>query len=113
MGDSVGHWEGDTLVVETRHFRDTPGFTQATKNLQVTERFSRIDQDTLLYNFTVEDPSTWAEPFTGEYVWPASPNRIYEYACHEGNYSFGNIMRGARLLEEEALAQRSTSGGDE
>ena len=114
LGESVGHWEGDTLVVNTKNFRDQPGFSQGSKDMEVEERFSRIDADTLLYKFTVNDPSTWTAPFTGEYVWPRSDDKVYEYACHEGNYSFGNIMRGARLLEEEALAkQASDSTGRE
>ncbi len=102
LGDSVGHWEGDTLVVDTVNFNDTPAIG-ASRSLHVIERFSRIDERTLLYRFTVEDPAVWTKPWTGEYVWPASDNRIYEYACHEGNYSFGNILRGARQLEKEAL----------
>ena len=76
--------------------------------MHVVERFSRIDKDTLLYKFTVDDPSTWTEPWSGEYPWPASDNRVYEYACHEGNYAMGNIMRGARLLEEEAIAKKGS-----
>ena len=69
--------------------------------MTVTERFSRIDADTLLYNFTVEDPTVWSAPFTGEYTWPRSDNKVYEYACHEGNYAMEGIMHGARLLEAE------------
>ncbi len=112
LGDSVGHWEGDTLVVETRNFRpDQMGFYMGSDEFKVTERFSRIDKDTLLYNFTVEDPKTWTAPWTGEYPWPASENKVYEYACHEGNYALGGILRGARLLEEEALAAKA-KGGD-
>jgi hypothetical protein len=102
LGDAVGHWEGDTLVVDTTNFTDNPSMGGASRNLHVVERFSRIDADTLLYNFTVEDPSVWTAPWTGEYVWPASDNRVYEYACHEANYSFGGILRGARLLEQDA-----------
>ena len=109
LGDSIGWWEGDTLVVETTNFRDQPGFTRGSRDMKVTERFSRLDADTLLYNFTVEDPSTWTEPWTGEYPWPASDNEVYEYACHEGNYALGNIMRGARLLEAEALSDDGSS----
>ena len=101
LGDSIGHWDGDTLVVETTNFRDRPSFTQGSRNMTVTERFSRIDADTLLYNFTVEDPTVWTAPFTGEYVWPRSENKVYEYACHEGNYAMEGIMHGARLLEAD------------
>ena len=67
--------------------------------MKVTERFSRMDADTLLYNFTVEDPTVWSAPFTGEYAWPRSDNKVFEYACHEANYALEGIMKGARLLE--------------
>ena len=105
LGDSVGHWEDDTLVVDTTNFTDKPGLSQASRNLHVVERFRRIDKDTLLYQFTVDDPTVWTEPWSGEYTWPATKNRVYEYACHEANYSFGGILRGARVLETEALGK--------
>ena len=111
MGDSVGRWEGDTLVVDTVNFREQSGFSLASKDLHVVERFSRIDANTLLYQFTVDDPGTWSKPWSGEYVWPASTERLYEYACHEGNYALGNIMRGARILEDEARAKRTVASG--
>ena len=63
----------------------------------MVERFTRLDADTLLYQFTVDDPTVWTAPWSGEYVWPASNDRVYEYACHEANYSFGGILRGARV----------------
>ena len=113
VGDSIGWWDGDTLVVDTINFNDTPSLGAATRDLHVVERFSRIDEDTLLYNFTVEDPNTWEGPWTGEYVWPQTDEPVYEYACHEGNYSMGNILRGARRLEREAMAAQSASTGDE
>jgi hypothetical protein len=102
LGDSIGRWEGDTLVVDTTNFNDTPALAGATRNLHVIERFQRIDGKSLLYRFTVEDPTIWTKPWTGEVLWPATDQRIYEYACHEGNYSFTGILRGARLLEAEA-----------
>jgi hypothetical protein len=101
MGDSIGWWEGDTLVVDTTNFNDTPGMFRATRDLHVVERFTRVDEDTLLYNFTVEDPNTWTRPWSGEYTWRLSDQPVYEYACHEANYAMGNILRGARLLEQE------------
>ena len=104
LGDSVGYWEGDTLVVDTTNFNDTPALGLATRDLHVVERFKRLDEGTLLYSFTVEDPNVWEAPWSGEYPWPATDEPVYEYACHEGNYSLGNIMRGARRLEAEALA---------
>lgn len=102
LGDSVGHWEGDTLVVDTTNFTDNPSLGGASRNLHVVERFSRIDADTLLYGFTVDDPTVWSAPWSGEYPWPASDDKVYEYACHEANYSFGGILRGARVLEQDA-----------
>ena len=104
LGDSVGHWEGDTLVVDTTNFREQPGLFLAGKDLHVIERFTRLDDDRLLYEFTVEDPA-WVEPWSGAYVWPRSDELVFEYACHEGNYALGGILRGARILEEEALAE--------
>ncbi len=101
MGDSIGHWEGDTLVVDTTNFTDTPGFGRATRDLHVVERFTLKEDNTLHYQFTAEDPNTWSEPWSGEYPWPRSDSPVYEYACHEGNYAMGNILRGARILEAE------------
>ena len=74
MGDSVGHWEGDTLVADTTNFNDKTHFSGSTENLHVIERFTRVDDKTLLYRFTVEDPDTWDRPWTGEYTWPATTN---------------------------------------
>jgi len=73
-----------------------------TPDLKVTERFSRIDDKTLLYKFTIDDPATFTQPWSGEYPWRPANGLLYEYACHEGNYAMGNILRGARLLEKEA-----------
>src|SRR5262245_46496717 len=102
MGDSVGHWEGDTLVVDTTNFTDKTRFRGSTENLHVIERFTRIDANTLLYRFTVEDPATWDRPWTGEFIWPSTNDQMFDYACHEANYSLENILRGARLREAEA-----------
>ena len=106
LGDSIGHWEGDTLVVDTTNFNDQPALGSADRNLHVIERFTRVDAKTLRYKFTVDDPTVWTKPWTGEIVWPATDARMYEYACHEGNYSFAGILRGARRLEAEALAKK-------
>jgi len=100
LGDSIGHWEGDTLVVETTNFTDNTRFMGSTENLRVVERFTRVDGQTLRYQFTVEDPKTWTRPWTAEYTWPTTGDLMYEYACHEGNYAMGNILRGARLKEK-------------
>ena len=101
MGDSVGYWEGDTLVVKTKNFKHISGLTGADGNLMVTERYSRREDGNLVYNFTVDNKTAWVEPWSGEYLWSASEDKVYEYACHEGNYAMGNILRGARLLEGE------------
>ena len=102
LGDSVGHWEGDTLVVDTTNFTDKTRFRGSTMNLHVVERFSRVDANTLLYRFTIDDPETWEKSWTGEYTWPATPEHTYEYACHEANYAMAGIMSGAREREREA-----------
>ena len=107
LGDSIGRWEGDTLVVDTTNFNDTPALAGATRTLHVVERFKRIDEKSLLYGFTVEDPTIWTKPWTGEILWPATDQRIFEYACHEGNYSFAGILKGARILEAEAEKKKA------
>jgi hypothetical protein len=99
MGDSVGRWDGDTLVVDTTNFTDRTRYRGSTDTLHIVERFSRVDDKTVLYRFTIEDPDTWTAPWTGEYPWTATNEQMYEYACHEGNYALGNILRGARLKE--------------
>ena len=106
MGDSIGHWEGDTLVVDTTNFTDKTRFRGASENLRVIERFTRVDARTLLYRFTIEDPTTWVAPWSGEYAWPATDELLYEYACHEANYALENVLRGARRREADAAASR-------
>jgi hypothetical protein len=107
LGDSRGRWEGDTLVVETTNFSPKArGFRGGSENMKVTERFSRNADGNVIYNFKVEDPTVWVAPWGGEYVWRSSAERMFEYACHEGNYALGNIMRGARLLEQDAMAAK-------
>jgi hypothetical protein len=101
LGDSIGYWDGDTLVVESRNFRDETGLYGGDENLHVVERFSRAKNGDLQYHFRVDDPTAWTKPWAGEYAWRASDSRVFEYACHEGNYAMGNILRGARLLEAE------------
>ena len=103
LGDSVGRWEGDTLVVDTANFTGKTQFRGSSENLHVVERFTRVDEKTLLYRFTIEDPTTWDRSWTGEYPWLASDEPIYEYACHEGNYALGGVLRGARLQESEGV----------
>ena len=104
MGDSIGRWEGETLVVETSNFHPQNGFRGANENLKVTERFTRISPEQILYRFTVEDPTTFAQPFTGELPMNYTPEKMYEYACHEGNYALPGILAGAREEERAAAA---------
>ena len=100
-GDSIGHWEGDTLVVETTNFTNHTRFYGASESLKVTERLRRLDNNTILYRFTVEDPSTWERPWTGEYAWTKSDQPLYEYACHEGNYALVDVLQGARAHDKD------------
>jgi hypothetical protein len=106
-GDSRGRWQGDTLVVETTNFRNdgTGNITiriSNDANLHLIERFTRVGADTLLYEFTVNDPTTWTRPWTAEILMTKSNNHIYEYACHEGNYAMRGILAGARAEEKAA-----------
>jgi hypothetical protein len=99
-GDSRGHWEGDTLVVDTTNFTDRTRFRGSSENLHVIERFSRVDASTILYKVTIDDPSTFSKIWTMEYPFVATKGPIYEYACHEGNYSMTDILGGARKAEQ-------------
>lgn len=101
LGDSVGHWEGDTLVVDTTNFNDQVSFRGSSKNLHVIERFTRADANTLLYKATIDDPTTFSKSWTIEYPFLATNGPIYEYACHEGNYSIVDILGGARKEERD------------
>ena len=113
LGDAVGHWEGDTLVVDTTNFRDETGLYGGDENLHLVERFTLREDGNLLYDFTVDDPTAWTGPWSGQYVWKQSDKPVYEYACHEGNYAMGNILRGARRLEREELARRDAEQAGE
>jgi hypothetical protein len=107
-GDSRGHWEGNTLVVETTNFNDKIKFRNSTRALHVVERFTRIDADTIDYRFTVDDPATWTRPWTAAIpLWKVS-GPVYEYACHEGNYGLPNILRAQRV-EDAKNARPATS----
>ena len=105
LGDSVGHWEGDTLVVDTTNFNENVIFRGSSRNLHVTERFRRVDANTLLYRATIDDPTTFSKSWTVEYPFLATKGPVYEYACHEGNYSIVDILGGARKAEREAHEQ--------
>jgi hypothetical protein len=101
-GDSRGHWEGDTLVVVTTNYTNKTAFRGTSENLRLTERFKRMDRDTLLYQFTVDDPSTFARTWTAEIPAVRSEGPIFEYACHEGNYAMEGGLNGARVQERQA-----------
>jgi hypothetical protein len=99
LGDSIGHWEGDTLVVETTNFTGQTRYRGSSPDLKVTERFTRADDRSILYKATLEDPATWTKPWTLELPFIAAPGPIYEYACHEGNYAIEDILGGLRRTE--------------
>jgi hypothetical protein len=101
MGDSIGHWDGDTLVVDTANFRDEVAFRGASAKFHVVERFRRVSATQFIYRATMEDPDTWPKPWTIEYSFNTAEGPIYEYACHEGNYAMPDILGGARKLESE------------
>jgi hypothetical protein len=102
LGDSVGRWEGDTLVVDTINFKPQVSFRGSSQNLHVIERFTRTDANTILYTFTIDDPTTWTKSWRGEIPLRATGERLYEYACHEANYGLEGVLRGARAQEKRA-----------
>lgn len=104
MGDSIGRWEGDTLVVTTRHLHPQQSHYGSSDDIVITERFTREAEDQIVYQFTMDDPSVYARPWTAEMAFRARPpeERIYEYACHEGNYALQGILSGARVQERDA-----------
>ncbi len=109
MGDSRGRWDGDTLVVESRNYTDKTGSFYTIigsfgsgETLHLVERFTRIDAETLLYEFTVDDPETFTQPLTAAIPMKSSDAPLFEYACHEGNYGMANLLTGARALEAQA-----------
>jgi hypothetical protein len=104
QGDSVGWWDGDTLVIETTNYSADGGYSGANLNLKLTERVTRVANDLILYRITADDPSTWVKPWTVEVpvtILSNKENQIYESACHEGNISLTGILAGARALEKE------------
>ena len=104
VGDSRGRWEGDTLVVDTTNFRGETQFRGADENLHLTEKLTRLDADTLRYRFTVDDPTAFTHPWTGEVTFVKAKGLLYEYACHEGNEGMTGILAGARADEKKAAA---------
>jgi hypothetical protein len=114
LGDSRGHWEGDTLVVETTNFSDkvvirAAANAQTTEAMRIVERFRRVDDGTLEYRFTIDDPNTWTQPWTGELPMTRISERLYEYACHEGNQSLVNMLAGSRALEAAGAVTKTST----
>ena len=105
LGDSRGYWDGDTLVVETSNFNGKNPLRGSSPNMRVTERFTRVDADTIQYRFTVEDESTWSRPWTAEMPMKRTIGPLFEHACHEGNYGLYNTLVGARLEEKRAAGK--------
>ena len=108
MGDSIGHWEGKTLVIDTTNFTDAGGFYGDAggnfgwdRNLHIVERLSLFDADTLLYQFEIDNPTAFTRPWKGELTMARTNDNIYEYACHEGNYSLTNMLKGYRADERK------------
>jgi hypothetical protein len=105
-GDAIGRWEGDTLVVDTTNFSKDRAFRGASANMHLVERFTRIDKDTLRYEFTVDDPTVWARSWTASVPMARSDEQIFEYACHEGNYALAGVLKGARYQEKQPPSQK-------
>lgn len=110
MGDSVAHWEGETLVVDTANFRADQTFRGASADMKVTERFTRISPTQILYQFRIEDPATFTGPVEGEVAWNLTKDQIYEYACAEGNYALPGILAGARAEEKQGREMEGARG---
>ena len=110
LGDSRGHWDGDTLVVETTNFNGKNPLRGSSENMRVTERFTRVADDAITYQFTVEDDATWARPWTAEMPMQKTEGPIFEFACHESNYGIANILAGARADEKKAAEEAAKKG---
>jgi hypothetical protein len=108
MGDPVGRWEGDTLVVESTNFTDKTGYRGTTATLKLVERFTRTAPDVLEYRVTIDDPATFTRSWTVELPARPADGEIYEYACHEANYGLEGILRGARAQEKKAAADKKS-----
>ena len=106
-GSYRGRWEGETLVVESTNFNGKNPFQGSSENMRLTERFTRMDENTIRYQFTVDDPSTWTRPWSAEVPWAKTVGPLFEHACHEGNYGLANILAGARVEEKKAAEAAS------
>jgi hypothetical protein len=111
LGDSRGHWDGNTLVVDTTNFNNVVSFRGSTDGLHLTEKFTRSDLETLLYEFTMDDPKAFTKPWTAVISTTKTTGAIYEYACHEGNYALADILAGAREEEKRAASNNGKRGG--
>lgn len=118
LGDSIGRWEGDTLVVETTNFHSQQSLRSSldhrfygSSEMRVTERFTRVADDTILYQFTVEDPENYSQPWSGELPMTDTGEKLFEYACHEGNYALPGILAGARVADAEGEGYAPTDPG--
>jgi hypothetical protein len=109
LGDSRGRWEGDTLVVETTNFNGKNPLRGSSEQMRVTERFTRVDANTIRYQFTIDDPGTWTKPWSAELPMRKTTGPLFEHACHEGNYGLYNTLVGARL-EEKRAAEAAAEG---
>jgi hypothetical protein len=110
MGSYTGRWEGDTLVVETTNFTDKTAYQGSSENMRLTERFTRADENTVTYRFTVDDPATWTRPWTAELLMKKTIGPLFEHACHEGNYGLTNTLAGARAEEKRAAEAAAKTG---
>jgi hypothetical protein len=106
MGNSIGHWEGDTLVVATTNFTNKTNFRGASANMRLVERFTRVDADTINYEFTVNDPSSFTKPWTAQIPMKKTADPLLEYACHEGNYAMEGMLGGVRQEEKRTSQAR-------
>ena len=109
-GSSRGHWEGETLVVETANFNGKYPIRGSSEQIRLSERFTRVDADTIRYQFTVDDPATWTKPWSAEMPMNEITGPIFEHACHEGNYDLRNLLTTARVLEKKAADEAAKKG---
>jgi hypothetical protein len=110
MGIPRGRWEGETLVVESANFTDKTAFEGSSEHMRLTERFTRVDQDTVMYKFTVDDPATWTRPWSAELPMKKTIGPLFEHACHEGNYALTNTLAGARAEDKRAAEEAAKTG---
>ena len=110
LGSSRGHWDGETLVIETTNFTDKTAFQGSSENMRLTERFTRLDENTVMYKFTVDDPATWTRPWSAELPMTKTIGPLFEHACHEGNYGLTNTLAGARNEDKKAAEEAAKKG---